>query len=148
MLFTLIVLAAAMVVGCTDHSNDTAHVTGVMNGKSLQLSDAIQHKLSDQSIALLQTCGYSDLNPTNNWADVQKGPHLHLAFPEALNLQLRAGHAPDGKVNVELTEMVITLPLVRGGIWVRSHQDTLYFAKFYCGISTEMDHTLATAQEP
>jgi hypothetical protein len=88
-MFTLICLAATLVVGCTDSSEDTAHVTCITNEKSLQLSRATQRKLVKQSIALLQSCGYANLHSTNDWADIQKRPHLHFTFSEARKLEVR-----------------------------------------------------------
>jgi len=139
-----------MVVGCSDYSDDTAHVTAVLHGKSLQLSPAIQHKSVKQSLNLLGSCGYADLHPTNKLADPQKEPYLHFAFSGARDVELRVPTrlAPSGKIKVGLTEMVITLPLSSGIILVRSNHDILYFTKYYCKFATELEQPLAKAQKP
>jgi hypothetical protein len=56
--------------------------------------------------------------------------------------------APSGKIEVQLTDMVITLPLSSGIILVNSNQDTLYFAKFNCKIATELEKLVKEAINP
>jgi len=50
-------------------------------------------------------------------------------------------------VPVQVREMVISLPLVVGGIWVRTDDGVLYFAKFSHSTVEELRTLLKKAQQ-
>jgi hypothetical protein len=149
-LFTLVCLVATMVVSCTGSRDHTEHVTGFINGKPIVFAPAFQRKLVNQSISLLESCSYADFHFTNILATIQRKPYLHFTFsePRVVGVRVPARLAPSGKIEVQLSDMVITLPLSSGIILVNSNQDTLYFAKFNCKIATELEKLVKEASNP
>ena len=111
---------------------DTTNVNVVIEGKNIDLNDSFRPKLVQRSIDLLAGSAYMNANP--NWgaptepqtiADAKKEPHLHLVFSKPRKVEI-----PILNVAVKAQEMVITLPLKRAGIWVRTNNGVTYFAKF------------------
>ncbi len=100
-------------------------VSGVINGEQVQFSPEVRQKLLEESVTLLASCGYSDSRSKKGLADAKRGSYLHFALTKALIVEV-----PLEKIKVELKEMVITLPLSSGRIWVNSNEGALYLAKF------------------
>lgn len=131
-------------------ANDAAQVSGVINGKQLKLSPEVRQKLAGDSIALLASCGYwSDLDCTTKhqrFADAKKGSYLLFAFakPPTVGVSVSKGI----EIRVEVDEMVITLPMSSGVVWVRTGQRTSYFAFFQPAATFKLEAALKEAQMP
>jgi hypothetical protein len=141
-LFTLFYLAATVVIV---RAEDKAQVSGVIEGKLLRFAPEVQRKLAENSIKLLASCSYSSLHDGNtnkvHFEDAEKRSHLTIIFskPHMVEVQLE-------KINVKVKEMVITLPLTSGGIWVRSDGRTSYFAMFTPDTYFKLEALLKEAQ--
>ncbi len=141
-------------VGCSHPSNDSAHVSAFINGKGLPLTSRMQHKLAGEALNVLRTCTYANLHPAGPYAatvtNARGQSHLEVTFsqPQAVEIHFPTKIAASGRLNLEVREMTVTLPLSSGAFLVRSNQDTLYFAKFDCPLSQEMEKTLKKAEEP
>ncbi len=146
-------LSVASVVSCTDQGHDGGNVSAFINGKPLRLPRLTQHELASEALSVLRTCTYANLHPTGQYAAiVTNAPgqsHLNVTFPELQTVEIRvpAKIASSGRIKVEVREMTVTLPLSSGAFLVRSNQDTLYFAKFDCPLSQEMEKTLKKAEK-
>ena len=55
---------------------------------------------------------------------------------------------PIEKVTLQVHEMVISLPLVTAGIWVRTDDGVMYFAMFEHTASEDLQKLLVKAQRP
>jgi hypothetical protein len=125
---SLLVLAAVFAA-----PGATTNVTAVIKGKSVEFNPDIRGQVAQKSIDLLASCGY--VNPKPKWgaaptepksmADAQKESHVHLLFSTPINVEV-----PIEQVTVHVDEMVISLPLVTAGIWVRTDDRVMYFAMF------------------
>jgi hypothetical protein len=140
--FALFYLAAAITFA---RAEDTAQVSGVIDGKQLQLLPEVRQKLVDDSIRLLASCGVSSLQSTNTykWPDVERQSHLTYRFTKPVTVEL-----PIAKLKVEVSEMVISLPLYSSVIRVRSDHSTSYFTKFTPETFYKLEATLKEAQKP
>jgi len=143
-LFTLFYLAAFVTIARAD---DTAQVSGVIDGKQLQISPEVRQKLITESVSLLASCSYSSLHDSStnklHFEDAAKQSHLTITFskPQIVEVQLE-------KMKVEVKEMVITLPLSSGDIWVRSDASASYFAMFTPETFYKLEATLKEVQKP
>lgn len=142
-LFTLFCLAAAVAFA---RAEDTMQVSGVIDGKQMQLVPEFRQKLTDDSIRLLASCCVSSLQDsstnTYKWPDVESQSHLTFHFTKALTVEL-----PITKVKVEVKDMVISLPLYSSVILVRSDHGTSYFTKFTPEAFYKLEATLKEAQK-
>lgn len=112
---------------------DTTNITAIIKGKRLEFSTGMRAEAVQKSVELLASCAYMNAKP--NWgaggsepssiAEAQKQSHLHLVFANPTQVDV-----PIEKVTLKVREMVISLPLVIGGIWVRTDDGAMYFAKF------------------
>ena len=143
-LFTIFYLAAFVTFARAD---DTAQVSGVINGKQLQFSSEAKQKVITDSISLLASCSYSSLHDSStnkpHFKDAVKQSHLTITFSKPQIVEV-----PLEKMKVEVKEMVITLPLSSGAVWVRSSSDTSYFAMFTPETFYKLEATLNEVQKP
>jgi hypothetical protein len=134
----LVSISALLLIGWSGYSSEAVQVRGMIDGKELRLSDDIQRKLAEESIGVLQSCTYANLHPTGEYASTiahaKDHSFLHVKFskPRFVALSVGKREVPSGKVNLELREVVITLPLSSGAFLVRAGKETFYFAKFDC----------------
>ena len=142
-LFTLFYLAAFVAFARAD---DTAQVSGVIDGKQLQISPEVRQNLITESISLLASCSYSSLHDSStnkpHFKDAVKQSHLTITFSKPQIVEV-----PLEKMKVEVKEMVITLPLSSGAVWVRSDTDTSYFAMFTPDRFYKLEATLKEVQK-
>ena len=137
--------------GCSNAS-DTAQVSGIIDGKALRLSASMQHELAKGSVRVLRSCTYANLHPSGGYASTvahaREGSFLHVAFSEPQLVELSVGkrEVPSGKVNLNVREIVITLPLSSGAVLVPADKETFYFAKFDCPVSQRLEAALKEAQ--
>ena len=129
---------------------DTTKVTVVIDGRRVEPSPAVCPQIVERSVDLLVGCAYTSEKP--NWgapneprsmADARKQSHLHLVFSGPRKIE-----APIRKGTVQAREIVITLPLTRAGIWVRSDEGTAYFAKFKPVVADRLQKLLDEARQP
>jgi hypothetical protein len=147
----MVCLTLAFLTGCTESSDRTISVSGVVDGKPLTLTPSVQKRLAEETIDLLKSCHYANLHPTNQYEGIashaMEQSHLHFTFSEPRRFQVHvpASLAPSGSLVIELIDMVITLPLSSGAILVHSNQETYYFAKWDCDASKKLEKTLERA---
>jgi hypothetical protein len=83
-------------------------------------------KVAGAVLDLLATCAHSQSATEEQWVDAQQKCHLHIKFvkpPRVVDVY--------GAAKIEVTEIVVTFPLLStGGIWVRSGDRYAYFAKY------------------
>ena len=101
-----------------------------------------------RSVDLLSSCGYTEPNPKwgapgqpQSMANAEKESHLRLVFSNPHKVEV-----PDEKTTVQVREMVISLPLTTGGIWVRSVDGVAYFAMFSHSTAEALQALLKKAQ--
>jgi hypothetical protein len=150
-LFMIICLVATATIASAD---DAVHINGIIDGKQLELKPEMKERLADDSLGLLSSCMYWSAlwysNPscyTNSscFAEVQKGSHLHFVFAKPRTIDVKLA---DIDVRVEVYEMVITLPLASGQVWVKTKSTTSYFAKFTPHSRGVLEDTIEEAQKP
>jgi hypothetical protein len=142
----LAVFAAALAMAA-----DTTNVTAIIKGKPVNFSPDVRTQVIQKSVALLASCAYVNAKP--KWsaaptepcsmADAQKQSHLHLVFSSPVKVEV-----PIEKVTLQVHEMVISLPLRVGGIWVRTDDGVMYFAMFEHAASEDLQKLLVKAQRP
>ena len=130
--------------GCATQPHNTVsekpQVSAVINGKQMELVPEVRARLVEKSVALLSSCVFSDLHPQENLAGALKQSHLRFTFSPPRKVEV-----PVEKITVGVSEMVITLPLSSGGIWVRADKGLMYFAKFKHSIVEELQKLLKEA---
>jgi hypothetical protein len=132
MKLTAILLFVAL-VSVSALAEDTTKVTAVVTNRPLEFSPELRTQVVEKSVALLSSCGYMNAKPKWGAAptepksieDAQKDSHLRLVFSTPRKVKV-----PGEKITVHVREMVISLPLVIAGIWVRTDEGVVYFAMF------------------
>jgi len=128
---TAILVFTALAIGSV-MAEDTTKVTAVVTNRPLEFSPELRAQIVQKSVDLLSSCMYMESKP--KWGapanpksieDVQKDSHLRLVFSTPRKVEV-----PIEKVTVQVREMVISLPLIIGGIWVRTDDGVMYFSKF------------------
>ncbi len=114
-------IIAAATVFCVQ-AQDNVQVGCVIK---LDLTPKGQTNLVEKSVALLSSCGYMDKNLPQKLEDVKKQSHLDFVFasPRTINV-------PTMQITVKVKEMVISLPLIIGGIWLCTDEGDIYFSKY------------------
>lgn len=130
---------------------DTTNLTAIIKGKRVEFTDRQRAAAVQRSIELLASCAY--LNAKPKWGtggsepvsitEAQKQSHLQLSFASPTPVAV-----PIEKVTLQVREMVISLPLVTGGIWVRTNDEVLYLAKFDHLACGNLQKILDEAQNP
>jgi hypothetical protein len=145
-LFSIII---ALIMGCAA-ARDSEQVSCVVNGKPVQFTPEARTNLVEQSVGLLASCGYMDAKPKwgaptepQSIADARKQSHLDFTFASPRTVEV-----PVLKTTVRVKEMVISLPLAVGGIWVRTDAGVSYFAMYEYTKSQSIDKLLKEAQKP
>ena len=130
---------------------ETTNITAIINAKHLKFTSDDSAQVSQKALELLASCTYLNANP--KWGaggseplsivDAQKQSHLHLSFSSPVKVEV-----PIVKATLRVREMVISLPLVTGAIWVRSEDKVLFLAKFDHKAHENLQHLLEEAQKP
>jgi len=97
--------------------------------------------LVEKSVALLSSCAYMDKHLPQKIEDVKKQSHLDFKFNSP-----RIVDVPIMKTTVKIKEMVISLPLIIGGIWVRTDDGDIYFSKFQFSNVQDVNKILTDSQ--
>jgi hypothetical protein len=142
LLFTMFAMSNVMAI-------ETTNISAVIKGKSLNFSPELRAEAVQKSVDLLSSCAYMDSHPKwdtpanpKSMADAQKDSHMRLVFSSPRKVEV-----PIEKITVQVREMVISLPLNTAGIWVRTDDGVLYFAKFNHATVEELRTLLEKAQE-
>jgi hypothetical protein len=142
-------LILVLFVSACSHKTESS-VTAAIKGKAVEFSPEVRAHVVQKSVDLLSSCIYTDAKPKwgtpgepESMADAQKESHLRLVFSTPRKVEV-----PVEKVTVQVREMVITLPLMTGGIWVRTENGIIYFAKYDYTIEQELQKLLKEAQMP
>lgn len=101
---------------------DMTTFSATIDGRNLEFSAQLRPKVVEKSFALLASCACKIAKPNcgagptqpKSMAVAEKQSHLRLAFSTPVKIAV-----PIEKVTLSAREMVITLPLNTGGIWVR-----------------------------
>jgi len=129
------------------HAADAVRVSGVVDGKKLQLTPELQKRLTEESVKLLASCSNTVIQPKNTLENAKRKSHLHFTFVEPRSFDLGT-EKKTGATGVQVKEMVLTLPLSSGGAWIDSTQFRWYCSKFDAKITQEMEEILRSAQKP
>ncbi|MGN6555767.1 MAG: hypothetical protein ACTHLW_18830 [Verrucomicrobiota bacterium] len=129
---------------------DNTNVVVVIDGKRIDLRAELRPQIGQRSVELLASCAVMLPNPKwgaqaqpKSMADAQKQSHLQLVFSNPAKIEI-----PIEKTTVQAREIVITLPLTRAGIWVRTDDGIAYFAKFQPTAAESLQKLLDEAQKP
>ncbi len=107
----------------------------------LDLTPKGQTNLIERSVGLLSSCAYMDKHLPEKLEDIRKKSHLDFIFSSP-----RTVNVPIMKTTVKVKEMVISLPLIVGGIWVRTDEGDIYFTKYQHSNVQEVNELLKEAQ--
>ena len=129
---------------------DTTNVTAIIKGKRMEFSSDVRAQIVQKSVDLLASCAYMDAKPKwgapaepQSIADAQKQSHLRLVFSSPVKVEV-----PIEKVTLQVHEMVISLPLVTAGIWVRTKDGVMYLAMFNHTVREDLQKELDKAGKP
>ncbi len=111
-----------------------------VNGKAIPLPDDAPAGLAGKALELLASCTYRNASPGKRLDEPRRKSHVHVAFSETKTVDVKASKEP-----VRVREMVLTLPLSSGGIWVRTDREVIYFAKFQHALARELTQGLPAA---
>jgi len=128
-------------------ATDAVQVSGVIDGRKLQLTRELQKRLIEESVRLLASCSNTVVQPHRRLEDVKSKSQLHFAFTEPRSFDLGIEKRPE-TTGVQVKEIVITLPLSSGGAWIDSTKFRFYCSKFDTKITQEMEEILKSAQTP
>ena len=106
-------------------------VSGVIATPVL-FQDRVREKIAEAGIALLASCRYAHVpneGPMPEWGDTlldtrSKKAYLHIRLAKPRTIKTVA------EEKVEVSEMLIVLPLNNGGLWVRSGDRAKGFGKY------------------
>lgn len=148
---TLAFLAWVLAFTGSAMAEDAINLAGTIKGAKVAYTRNSRERIARKSVDLLASCIY--MNPRPNWGasstappgieNARKQSHLDLVFSTPQKVEVAAE-----KVTLDVKELVITLPLNSGGIWVRTDDGVKYFAKFDCIVSHDLQKLLSEAQKP
>jgi hypothetical protein len=129
---------------------DATNITAIIKGKHVEFSSGIRPQIVQRSVDLLASCAYMNAKPKwgaastepQSIADAEKQSHLHLVFSSPRMVEI-----PREKVTLQAHEIVISLPLTSAGIWVRTGDGIMYFAKFDHTAADDLQKLLDEAQK-
>ena len=144
MTFTLFLLSL-LSAGDGGAPGRPAEVTGLLATR-VRFSGAAGDRVAEAGLNLLASCSYSQ-QPNEGelprWDDTLLDTlgkcHIRLRFPEprAVNVMTRS---------LEVSEMLIALPLNTGSIWIRSGDRAARFAKWDSARARRLQETLDAAE--
>ena len=126
---------------------DAVQVSGVIDGKKLQLTPELQKRLVEESVKLLASCSNTVIQPKGTLEGAKSKSHLHFTFAEPRSFDLGIQKRTE-TIGVQVKEAVITLPLSSGGAWIDSTRFRWYCSKYDAKITQEMEEILTSAQKP
>ena len=127
-------------------ATDAVQVSGVVDGKKLQLTPELQKRLIEESVKLLASCSNTVVQPHRRLEDVKSRSQLHFLFAEPRSFDLGIERRP-GTTNVLVKEMVIELPLSSGGTWISSTLFRWFCSKYDSRTIQEIEEMLKPAQK-
>src|SRR5947207_6973852 len=89
---------------------DAVQVSGVIDGKKLQLTPELQKRLVEESVKLLASCSNTVIQPKNTLTNAMRKSHLHFTFSEPRSFDLGV-EKKTGTTAVQVKELVIMLAL-------------------------------------
>jgi hypothetical protein len=118
-------------------------ISGTINGGAVEFPVDVQEKVAADAIKLLGSCAYSDRDTKteNDLKKAREQAHLHFSFAKPRTVTVQ-------QTEVRVPEMVITLPLSTGAIWVRANTKVLYFSKYSRSDSQKVAAWLEKAKAP
>jgi hypothetical protein len=124
---------------------ESTKVAYVIDRKPTPVPENIQNRLVEASVSLLASCGYSDTKTQTkeDFAEARKFTHIQIVFNEPRTVDLKSE-----KMTVQVKEMIITLPLTTGVIWVPFGERILYFSKYQPKRADELDKVLKEIPKP
>jgi hypothetical protein len=136
-----------LLIGCLTfvRAEERMQVSGVIEGKHLQLTPQLQQKLVEEAVTLLASCSNTVVQPKNTLENAKRKSHLHFVFTEPHSFDLGSERKPE-RTGVRVKEMVITLPLASGGTWIDSTRFRWYCSKYDTKIAQDMHEILKSAQ--
>lgn len=143
--YALFLLAATLAFASAE---EAAQVTGVADGKQLQLTPELQQRLIEDAAKLLANCSNTVIEPKRTLESAKRKSHLHFIFTEPRSFDLGVEKNTTGATNVQVKEMVMTLPLTSGGAWIKSTKFRWFCSNYNGEIIEEMEKTLKSAQKP
>src|SRR5262245_23849358 len=118
---TIIALSLLLASLVATHAGDVVNISGRMDGNKLEVAADVQTNLIVGATRLLASCSNVVVPPKNTLNNARRHSHLELVFTTPrkfdLGFEKRAG-----TVGVDVKDMVITLPVCSGGIWIESTQ--------------------------
>jgi hypothetical protein len=134
-------------------SDDTAEKAGQVEVNGLiatrvKFKEEAKRKVAEAGLAMLTSCSYSH-HPNEGelpqWEDIfldtyYKKCHIHIRFDKPRTIKTAASE------KVEVSEMVIVLPLNSGVIWVRSGDKAKRFAKYSVEATLRIQELLKKAE--
>ena len=126
---------------------DPVQVTGVIDGKQLQLTSELQKRLVEESVRLLASCSNTVIQPKSTLQNAKRKSHVHFTFIEPRSFDLGVEKRPE-RTGVRVKEMVITLPLASGGACIDSTKFLWFCSKYDAKITQEMEEILKSPQKP
>jgi hypothetical protein len=107
-------------------------VDGLRDGKPVHYSPAARDRLVAAALRLLGSCSYSQGGyGEEDWKKAQEGDHVRVHFPQPPTVTA-------DRRTLKVPDLVVTLPLASGGIWIRSGGQVLYFAKYNHDLSERL----------
>jgi hypothetical protein len=142
----LLVLTVFSILVALARADDRVLVSARIDGKQLQLAPEVSQELAADSISLLASCRYWSLHDGNAnqpyFQAADKRSCLVIAFATTKTVAV-----PTEKAKVEVKQLMITLPLSSGRIWVLSARGASYLAKFSPDIARQTQDVLNEAQK-
>jgi hypothetical protein len=131
---------ASCLIGAPPDPTKVPNVVGVFDGKPIEFALDVRENVANAAIDLLRSCHHSDSTATKNgWDNALKKPHLRVTFAKPRSVDVL-------DETVEVPELVVTFPLSTGGLWVRSGDKVLYFAKYEYPTSQKLEAWLREAE--
>jgi hypothetical protein len=124
---------------------ESTKVTYVVDRKTVSVPENSQNKIVEASVGLLASCRYSDTKAQtkDDFAEARKLTHIQIVFNEPRTVDVKSE-----RLTVQVKEMIITLPLATGGIWIPFGERILYFSKYQPQRAGELDKVLQEIPRP
>jgi hypothetical protein len=116
-------LALFAMVTATAYGDDSPNVTVTVAGKKVTFPEKGFADGVKASIGVLESCCAESLYEADELKKAEEGEHVRLVFAEPITVRVLSDQ-------VEVSELVVRLPMGTGVLWVKSGDKVRRFAKF------------------
>lgn len=120
---SILLAVAVLVTAAACQVGDTPKATGTLDGKKVSFPEKSVADGVKATVGLLESCCDESLYQADEFQTARRGDHVRLVFAEPITVTVM-------EERVEVSELVLRLPLETGVFWLRSGDKVRRFTKY------------------